>query len=68
VLSLFQGEIMFNKLNTYKDEINTMAIVALTVTLIVVARRSKVVTDVMLADNSIVVEYSNGGMNMYDLD
>lgn len=59
---------MFNKLNTYKDEINTMAIVALTVTLIVVARRSKVVTDVMLADNSIVVEYSNGGMNMYDLD
>ena len=58
---------MLKKLKENKDLFLTGAIVALTITVVAVNRRTRYVTDVMLGDGQLVVEFSDRGCNIYDL-
>ena len=59
---------MLKKLKEHREELLTGAIIALTVTVVVVTRRTNVVTDVLLTDEGgFVVEYSNGSSNAYSM-
>lgn len=59
---------MLKKLKEHKDIIATGCVVALTITVIVTNRRVRYVTDVMITNGkSLVIEYSDGTSNIYDL-